>query len=336
LKGGRLVDARGTLRWVGRRQVLGAGSPIALPLAWDGERQAGDALRADGPVDRVDVVPRVLGRAMYGPWLDFGRRRWGECWHEFAYDWRRDNNETLVHFTRTLTELAAAVGPIDVVAHSMGGLLTLAHLLTAGEAAIRRVVFVGVPFLGGVGYLSDMHLGAVTGLDRRLLAPAVQLSFTSVYAFFPLGGKRVLDRDGGEVDVDLFDPDAWTRHRLGVFAVPGADTPAVRAHLERALATGARFRRSLEPRASTRLRTPILVVTGRGHATPTQIVRGGPRAVRGWDFRSAPAVDGDGRVRAGASTPPAPLAYEQCFTTAEHGDMLSDPAVQRRVADFLA
>lgn len=336
LKGGRLVDASGALCWLGGRHVLGRGRSIALPLTWDGEHQAHDDLRPDGPLDRVDVVPRLFGRAMYGPWMTFGRRHWGERWHEFSYDWRRDNNETLRRFSTELRALADMVGPVDVVGHSMGGLIALAHLLSAGDAAIRRVVFAGVPFVGGVGYLADMHLGAATGLNRRLLAPPVQISFASVYSFFPLGGKRLLDRNGDALELEMFDPDTWERHGFGVFGTPDGAAKTFRAHLERGLAAGARFRALLQPLPSTRIAAKIFVVTGHGRVTPTQVVRAGPQAVRGWDFRSAPPVDGDGRVRATASTPPSPLEYDQCFSTAEHGDLLSDPVIQRRVAAFLA
>ncbi len=335
LKGGRLVDASDALCWVGGRHALGRGRSIALPLTWDADRQGCDDLRPDGPLDRVDFVPGLLGRAMYGPWLSFGRRHWGERWHEFSYDWRRDNNETLRRLSRELHALADAVGPVDVVGHSMGGMLALAHLLAAGDAAIRRVVFAGVPFVGGVGYLADMHLGAATGLNRRLLAPPVQLSFASVYSFFPLRPKRLLDRNGEALELEMFDPDTWEREGLGVFAAPDERAKTFRVHLERSLAAGARFRALLESRPPTPIAAKMLVVTGHGRATPTQVVRAGPRAVRGWDFQTAAPVDGDGRVRATASTPPPPLEYDQCFTTAEHGDLLSDPVIQKRVAAFL-
>lgn len=335
LKGGRLVDDTGALCWVGGRHVLGRGRSIALPLEWDDARQGSDDLRPDGPLERVDFVPGLLGRAMYGPWLNFGRRHWGERWHEFSYDWRRDNNETLQRLSDELHALADSVGPVDIVGHSMGGMLALAHMLSVGDAAIRRVVFAGVPFVGGVAYLGDMHLGAATGLNRRLLAPPVQLSFASVYSFFPLGRKRLLDQNGDAFELEMFDPDTWEREGLGVFAAPDGMAKMYRSHLERGLAAGARFRAHLQPRPSTRIRAKILVVTGHGRVTPTQVMRAGPRAVRGWDFQTASPVDGDGRVRATASTPPPPLDYEQCFTTAEHGDLLSDPVIQRRVAAFL-
>ena len=120
-------------------------------------------------------------------------------------------------FIDVVGKLARSTGDrVDVVAHSMGGLITLAHLLTVGAEHMARVVFVGVPFGGSIAYLRDLHEGVGTGLDRSLLFPRSQFSFPSVYTLFPLGSTNVFrDQMGAAVPVDLFSADDWLRLGLG-------------------------------------------------------------------------------------------------------------------------
>lgn len=338
IKGSQLIDSDGSLRWVGCRQILGLGSSIGLPLIWEGERQQQDGLRPGCLIDRVSLVPGLIGKPVYGPWLRYARRQWGSAWHEFAYDWRRDNNETLRQFIDVVGKLARSTGDrVDVVAHSMGGLITLAHLLTVGAEHVARVVFVGVPFGGSIDYLRDLHEGVGTGLDRSLLFPRSQFSFPSVYTLFPLGSTTVFrDQMGAAVPVDLFSADDWLRLGLGIFAKSSARNEANQAFLERALARAKEFRLLLQLWHELERDVKMLVVTGHGRPTLAQVVRHGPRAVRGWDFRSAPSEDGDGRVLVSNSTPPPPIRFEQYLTTAKHGDILSNPEVQKIMAAFLS
>lgn len=77
-----------------------------------------------------------------------------------------------------------AQGEIQVVAHSNGGLITLCAL-NAHPELFHSVVFVGTPFSGGIGMLSDLHVGSPIGLNKRLFAKPVSFSFPTSYVFFP-------------------------------------------------------------------------------------------------------------------------------------------------------
>ena len=141
---------------------------------------------------------------------------------------------------------------------------------------------------------------------------------------------------GAAVPVDLFSADDWLRLGLGIFAKSSARNEANQAFLERALARAKEFRMALQVQQDIQLDVKVLVVTGHSRPTLTQVVRSGPRAVRGWDFRSGPSGDGDGRVLASDSTPPFPVQFEQYLTTTRHGDMLSNPDVQQVIGAFLS
>lgn len=49
---------------------------------------------------------------------------------------------------RLATHLASLPGPVDLLGHSMGGLIVAAALQLLPAAAVRRVVMLGVPFAG--------------------------------------------------------------------------------------------------------------------------------------------------------------------------------------------
>ena len=92
----------------------------------------------------------------------------------FDYDWRRSNFETAEVLKRRLrTSTGFQTGQFDVIAHSMGGLVTRI-LLNDPEFAprVRRVIYLATPFLGSsnaLGILTDgwgTFLNLVAGESR--------------------------------------------------------------------------------------------------------------------------------------------------------------------------
>jgi len=132
----------------------------------------------------VTVVPYLIGAVIYGPWLKKAQTL-GRPAYEFSYDWRRSLLETAVKFEAYLKWISIKHHgvKIQVVAHSMGGMITLAVLNKCPEL-FNSVLFAGVPF-GGNCYLADMMVGETTGLNMKILDPSVIFTFTSYYSFFP-------------------------------------------------------------------------------------------------------------------------------------------------------
>lgn len=334
IKGARLAAPDGSIRWISALQALGLSTPsLALPMTWDpgtDGAQARDALTPNGILERIVFFPRLLAAEVYGPWLESASARLGRPFHAFAYDWRRENLETVAELERFLVEKGGG-RPAHVVSHSMGGLVTLA-LLNARPELFASVTFAGTPFPGGVGFLLDLHAGTRTGFNPWIVGPAVLATFPSVYSLFPDGGESpLLEADGrSPISVDLFAAADWRRLGLGLFAAsPPGGPDAFEAFLSRALARAREFRRRLADPAPGVARTwpPTLAVLSRAHPTLDRVVRGGPRSVRGWDFETAPREPGDGRVAARNALPPARLAARIEETSREHVDLLNDPAV---------
>jgi pimeloyl-ACP methyl ester carboxylesterase len=282
----------------------------------------------------IPILPYVFEVNVYGKWLD-AAESFGRAFYPFSYDWRRDNNETVAIFERFLETVAQRHGAsrVDVVAHSMGGLITLA-VLNRRTDLVHRVVFAGVPFPGGIGFLPDLHEGTATGFNDDIAGPDVLATFPSVYALFPRQSDAMVDASGRPLDVDFFSLDSWEQLGLGMFA-PGKTppTPADREFFSEALSRARAFRDRLIPRVFTY--PQALVVASRAHPTLAKAIRGGPKSVGGWDFESAPKEEGDERVAFKNAMPPPGVTYEVVETPAEHSELLNDGAVIERIRKFL-
>lgn len=83
----------------------------------------------------------------------------------FPYDWRRSLSELSTEF-HEFCETTFPSQPVQVVAHSMGGIISYAAMQRHPEKYRPGGVLVGVPFGTGIQYLEDMHKGYYTELNR--------------------------------------------------------------------------------------------------------------------------------------------------------------------------
>jgi pimeloyl-ACP methyl ester carboxylesterase len=303
-------------------------------------------------------VPGKLGEHA-GP----GVRRY----YVFAYDWRQDN----VTIAKRLDALIEQVRrdyddpalKVNVIAHSMGGLVTRYYLRygtvdalegegafpinMAGAGKVGTAVLLGTPNLGSVRSLQSMLLGHKVGLRR--IEPEVLATMPSVYQLLPhpLTDWSV-DPSGKDLDLDLYDVVTWKRMHWSVFdpAVLGrlrssfktdgeasAYISALQAYFARNLERARRFIWSVtfeEPRSPVK----FVVFGGDCVLTPARIVIE-PQAER-WLARlfpedvqrRVPGVD-YGRLMLepgdGEVTKPSLLARESLNPVAPHNDALFFP-----------
>lgn len=316
IKGGHLRDPGGR-RWVGAKQALGLDRrALSLPLGW-GEQQHTDDLEPDGPIARVLWVP------IYAGFLAASERR-HRHFVSFSYDWRREIHEAAARLVALLEQLAAEHGrPARVIAHSMGGLVTL-HALRERPELTCGILFAGTPFGTGIGFARDTHQGSVTGLNARTLGLDAANTWSAHWVFFPKGADSGL-RGPDPLEHDWYDPASWEQHGLGVFAdgaVP--DVEPYRAHLAEAMSRARATRARLEDPGKLE-GVPIAILRSGDHATPTTVLRGGPKAVRGWDMDTVESTAGDGRVRHPATEPPG-LPFEAFESKSGHDSLLDDDA----------
>ncbi len=213
------------------------------------------ALGVGGYLDKVGVDP-VLPQYSEGHFSCF----------TFFYDWRRDNVENAIALGRYLektrvevnessarrcTELraegsAAALEEadeieawfatdwkFDVVAHSMGGLVSRYYarygtqdlpkdgsdpvVTWAGSKQIGRLLLVGTPNLGAMDSLQQLTRGFDPGPFLPHYHSAVLGTMPSIYQLLPRTQNQVIrDSKGEPTDVDLFDVEVWDQNGWGM------------------------------------------------------------------------------------------------------------------------
>lgn len=305
---------------------------LSLPLTYDGEgRQHRGPLVPDGVVRNVidlglpgrggggggedgPAAPPAFGLfPFYGHVLARLRRESGRRpTASFAYDWRRSVDDLSEEFEAFCDEKFPG-RPVQVLAHSMGGLIAFAAMRRRPEKFAPGGVFAGVPFGTGTQYLQDLHRGYYTELDRcRQFLPAAQMSFSSHACFFPVDAEEAADllvdvtareKDGGvdfvadtsaigkpstefrptvegdAVDMDYYDPDEWERLEMGVFdptlELDAETKKAYKNHLRLSMEKGRRFRETaLRPYGGEAETLPPLTVCATDKfATVNQILR---------------------------------------------------------------
>ena len=166
---------------------------------------------------------------------------------QFAYDWRRDNVENAQKLHAFIAEKRAylqieyerrygiedAEIRFDIVAHSMGGLLTryflmygdqdlpadgsLPELKWSGAKWVERVIFVGTPSAGSLDAFVELVEGTKVGPLLPYYPSALMGSFPSVYQLLPrTRHRRVVWNADPARPVDLLDPAVWETMKWGL------------------------------------------------------------------------------------------------------------------------
>ncbi len=274
MMGSNLSDEGGAVVWgtfVGKnanpKKPAGA-RLVALPMREGASlRELTDGVRPNGVLDRVRVrflgLPihlgayfRILGMLGVGGYrdeelglagaIDYGDNHF-TCF-QFAYDWRRDLSETAAElaafieekreYVRTEREKRYGVSDreikFDIVAHSMGGLLTRYYLRYGGESLpedgsvpsvtwagarnVEHVVLIAPPNAGSLAALQNLVRGVKLGPTQPRYEPAIVGTMPAAYQLLPRGRHGAVE-DAAQPDhryEDIYDPELWEEFGWGL------------------------------------------------------------------------------------------------------------------------
>ncbi len=163
-------------------------------------------------LDGTEVIPPLNGRVDYYGGLEAALLQNNRPVFTFPYDWRLDNagNADLLNtFIEKTVLLVSGASKVDIVAHSMGGLLVRRYAREYGVGRIRKVIYLATPHLGSPNSFGELSfnnsLGQFLHIDFIPDATLAILSrtFPSVFELLPrypfvfsdtLGSKLTLDQ----------------------------------------------------------------------------------------------------------------------------------------------
>ncbi|MEQ8850200.1 MAG: hypothetical protein RIB32_00285 [Phycisphaerales bacterium] len=246
---------------------------------------------------------------------------------QFAYDWRRDIAESAALLHETILDaqhtarLAAGLPEteplkVDVVAHSMGGLVlryylrygtqrlpddgSLPELTWAGAERVANAILVGTPNAGSALALEQLVGGWSLFPIGPTYRPAVLGTMPAVYQLLPRARHNaVIDLKTG-APIDVLDAGVWERYGWGLaspdadrvlrWLLPEVDRESDRRrialdHLSKALARAEQTHRALDLKASPPPGTRLFLYAGDGEDTPETL-----------------SISSDGRLRVRSQT----------------------------------
>ena len=247
-------------------------------------------------------------------------------YYTFIYDWREDNVKTAARLAdfidQVLAEYQQENMKVDIVAHSMGGLITRYYmrygrtdvtndndfpLTMYGADKVRRVILLGTPNLGSVQMLNGFISGISLGFKK--INTETLITMPSLYQLLPHPlNNWIVTAEGKPLKRDLFDINIWRRFEWGVFdrnvrqrimAEAGSEEEGqakldtLERFMEKNLERARRFVWSLSVKLPEQHPT-LIVFGGDCHLTPARII--------------VEEVDGESKIRMYPDEITAPVA----------------------------
>lgn len=253
--GGRLCDSNAREHWPGSvfNLLLSDYRTLAVNTPDSPMNKNSPPLSVCGLTDNVagndfygEIEATLTGPGGYlftdpgAPVTDTQRR-----YYRFTYDWRQDNSLSAAKLDALVEQIRRDHGnealQVDIVAHSMGGLVTRYWLRygttdvldnndfqinNVGTTKARKVILVGTPNLGSTSALQQILTGADFGVNT--IAPEILLTFPSAYQLLPHPIARpILNITGQSMQRDIYDVNLWRALEWGPF------DPQVRKRLQK-------------------------------------------------------------------------------------------------------
>ena len=155
--------------------------------------------------------------------------------YEFYYDWRLDNAINAAHLANFIDRIRLDHGApdlkVDIIAHSMGGLIARYYIRYGradvldsndfpvtmyGGERVRRVILLGTPNLGSVKILNAFIDGIQVGF--RKINTEILVTMPSMFQLLPHPiNNWIVTAEGAPLDRDIFDVNMWRRFKWSIF-----------------------------------------------------------------------------------------------------------------------
>lgn len=192
IEGSQLCSQSGAILWGDRFSYTYARiNALRIPFGANG-RDSG--IHSCGLINTVNIIPLFYQSQVYSTLLsalhDIGYA--DKDIIIFDYDWRLSNFENAEKLRDVLAKkVPNASDKVDVVAHSMGGVIARIYIQTlGGENRVQNVIMMGTPHLGSAKIFSELKNGFDSWPDDLsgglLEIQRTILSFPSTYELLPM------------------------------------------------------------------------------------------------------------------------------------------------------
>ena len=157
-------------------------------------------------------------------------------YYVFYYDWRQDNARTAAKLADFIDQIRLDYADpdlkVDIVAHSMGGLISRYYIRYGredvlddndfpvnmyGGQRVRRVILLGTPNLGSLKivkiFIEGLTIGGTDKIHSETLA-----TMPSLYQLLPHAlVDWIITHEGKVLERDIFDVNIWRRFQWSIF-----------------------------------------------------------------------------------------------------------------------
>jgi pimeloyl-ACP methyl ester carboxylesterase len=199
--------------------------PYALTMKTVGQDLYGNIIKT--MTDYGGYEEAVLGQK-----IDTNKKHY----YTFIYDWRQDNVKSVAKLADFIDQIRKDYDnpnlKVDIVAHSMGGLIARYYLRYGrtdvldsndfpvnlyGAERLRRIILLGTPNLGSAKQVKAFIEGVDIALGK--ISPEAMITMPSLYQLLPHAlNNWLVNKEGEELKADLFNIKTWQKYKWNIFS----------------------------------------------------------------------------------------------------------------------
>ncbi len=262
----------------------------------------------------------------------------------FPYDWRLSNFITAERLREFIQSNGLAGRQIDLIGHSMGGLVALIyiHKFPQDAAQVRNFVSMGTPYFGAIGAIRALAEGfQAVGVKNEQVVPAGNVSLVyrvfssidSIYELLPMYGGccyEVVDGADDPEEWNVFEARIW--EAIGLYLEDRSRRKGHKLHLDQAFARVVELAQLVQTPMPPHIQRIAIYATN-AEKTPLRMIANG-RGSRKHLWQVSENA-GDGTVLAFSATGGLPENAVLIESSKKHQVLFDDPAVWQALAPHL-